>query len=93
MRMRILQLRRGRLLKVILGVTAVAGLLLLLGLNSPHGASIRSAGALIVSNIVFVSVCVVYVRESLAVIADAAYVNNGAAVQPFSSLVKFLDFY
>ncbi|XP_071524231.1 N-acetylgalactosaminyltransferase 7 isoform X4 [Panulirus ornatus] len=44
--MRILQLRRGRLVKVVLVITAVAGVLLLLGLNSPHGASIRSAGAL-----------------------------------------------
>ncbi|XP_042230908.1 N-acetylgalactosaminyltransferase 7-like isoform X1 [Homarus americanus] len=46
-RMRILQIRRGRLLKVVLGVTAVAGVLLLLGVNSPHTASIRSAGALL----------------------------------------------
>ncbi|XP_037797454.1 N-acetylgalactosaminyltransferase 7-like [Penaeus monodon] len=44
--MRIVQLRRGRFLKVVLGITGLVGLLLLLASQSPHGASIRSAGAL-----------------------------------------------
>lgn len=49
--MRILQLRRGRLLKGLLAAAAAAGVLLLLAshVSSPSGASFRSAGALVVS--------------------------------------------
>ncbi|KAK7069252.1 N-acetylgalactosaminyltransferase 7 [Halocaridina rubra] len=45
-RMRILQIRRGRFLKLFLGVVGVVAILFLLASHSPHApASIRSAGA------------------------------------------------
>lgn len=48
--MRILQLRRGRLLKGLLAAVAAAAVVLLLAshVSSPVGSSLRSAGALVV---------------------------------------------